>query len=234
MTSEHDDRVEPHPDKFNDPRVRITRTGVLFGIVVVLFAVGGTALSIWARKTRLEQTTAFWGPEAIEAFQLAAEVELFGSPTDASETADASETGPPSENAVPADAGAGADADAAAEDAAEPVRLTGMPGLGHLRHVLLDDRSYDWETVADQPVRAIADAEGEIMVLRFSDPEAQRFPPASVAVDLGEGRVGPEEGRRSVRLNERFRNALPNFLRRVANYEPLRAEMRGRDRSGGQ
>jgi hypothetical protein len=109
-----------------------------------------------------------------------------------------------------------------------------MPGLGHLRHLLLDDRSYDWQTAADRPVRGVGEADAEIMVLRFSDPEAQRFPPSSVAVDLREGRVGPSEGERSVVLNERFRNALPNFLRRVANYEPLRAEMRERERSGGQ
>jgi hypothetical protein len=217
----------------------MTRTGVLFGIVVVLFAIGGTALSIWARKTRLEQTRAFWGPQAIEAFQLAAEVDLFPPPEDASESNDASETQDTSESATPDASAVPADAGEASDRSpGEPVRLTGMPGLGHLRHVLLDERSYDWQTVADQSVRAIADAEPdageEIMVLRFSDPEAQRFPPASVVVDLREGRVGPQEGGRSVRLNERFRNALPNFLRRVANYEPLRAEMRQRDRSGGQ
>lgn len=225
MTTEHDDRVDQHADKFNDPRVRISRRGILFGLIVVLFAIGGTALSIWARKTRLEQTTSFWGPQAIEAFQLAAEVELILS-ADGAGDADSQQPSPPRE------ASAGETPEALAPKQT-PVRLTGMPGLGPLRHVLLDDRSYAWDSVADQSVSQSPQQISETMVLRFSDPEAKRFPPASVVVDLEQGWVGPDEGSRKVRLNERFRNALPNFLRRVANYEPLRAEVREQRDAGG-
>ena len=73
MNSQHDD----HADKYNDPRVKITKRGMLLGAVVVVFGIAGAAFSIWARRTKLEQTTNFWGPNVVEALQLAEEVELF-------------------------------------------------------------------------------------------------------------------------------------------------------------
>ena len=228
MTTQHDDRVDPHPDKFNDPRVRVSRKGVLFAVVVILFGIGGAALSIWARKTRLEQSTAFWGPETIQAFQLAAEVELI--PSASTSLADTSDAATSTDQASPADEGPDVESRAVEP---EPVRLTGMPGLGHLRHVLLDDRSYAWDSVAEHPVKAPEERDGTTMMLRFSDPEAQRFPTANVLVDLEDGWVGPSGEPHRVRLNERFRKALPNFLRRVANYEPLRVDMRMDAETGG-
>lgn len=194
MTTQTDDHVDPHHDKFNDPRVQISRNGILFAAVVVLFGICGAALSIWARRTRLEQTTQFWGPEVIEAFQLAQEVDL--------EPAGLSDQ---------------------ASDA--PVRLTGMPGLGHLRHVLLDERSYSWESLQDRPIAAEL-SDRASMLLHFTDPEAHRFPDATVVIGLDQGWVGLVEGERCVQLNERFRNAMPTFLKRIANYEQLRADDR--------
>ena len=200
MTTEHGDHVENHSDKFNDPRVRITRTGILMALAVVVLGVAGAALSIWARKTRLEHSTEFWGPEVVRALQLAQEVEL-----------------------IP---------EANSESSASTVRLTGMPGLGHLRHVLLDDRSYDWSSakdrVADGPL-----SQAGVMVLRFTDAGANRFPDADAIIDLEQGWVGLRHGKRQVQLNERFRTAVPTFLKRVANYEQLRSDLREDSHEGG-
>lgn len=207
MTSQTDD----HADKYNDPRVRITRTGILIAIAVILFGIGGTALSIWARRTRLEQSTAFWGPQVIQAFQLAAEVKLVADPQQP--------------------AAAMFDAETSAVSP-EPVRLTGMPGLGHLRHVLLDDRSYLWDSVRTDPI-STRFGKSKCMTLWFSDPEAQRFPDAKIVIDLEQGWVGNKDGDRQVQLNERFRNALPTFLQRIADYEPMRVEMRQKKSAGG-
>ncbi|MDV6032905.1 MAG: hypothetical protein F9B45_23035 [Phycisphaera sp. RhM] len=194
MTSPTDDHSDRHADKFNDPRAAFTRRGILLGVAVVLFGIGGAALSIWARRTRLEQSTQFWGPEVIEAFQLAAEIHLISQPDQP-----ASET--------------------------QPLRLTGMPGLGHLRHLLLDDRSYVWDSVREAPIRSRLN-ESSCMTLWFSDPEAKRFPDAKVIIDLDQGWIGKQDGNQQVRLAERFRNALPAFLKRIADFEPLRVEMR--------
>ncbi|WP_372894870.1 hypothetical protein [Stieleria sp.] len=194
MTSPTDDHSDRHADKFNDPRAEFTRRGILLGVGVALFGIGGAALSIWARRTRLEQSTQFWGPEVIEAFQLAAEIHLISQPDQ-----------PASE--------------------AQPLRLTGMPGLGHLRHLLLDDRSYIWDSVRDEPIRSRLN-ESSCMTLWFSDPEAKRFPDAKVIIDLDQGWIGKQDGNQQVQLAERFRNALPAFLKRIADFEPLRVEMR--------
>ena len=109
----------------------------------------------------------------------------------------------------------------------EPVRLSGMPGLGHLRHTLLDDRSFSWETVREQSIVTRAQSE-PCMLLRLTDPTAERFPEARIVVALESGWVGLETANQEVRLTERFRGALPTYLKRVANYEPLRSEVRAR------
>ena len=200
------DRVDPgsepadkyeHADKYNDPRVRITARGLVLGACVILLGILGSAFSIWARRTKLEKSTAFWGEEVIAALQLSEEVEL-----------------------VPK---------LGTEPKAEAVRLSGMPGLGHLRHTLLDDRSYQWESMREQPMSEFVASE-QCMMLRLSDPSVERFPEARIVIALESGWVGLDQGVQRVRLSERFRKAVPAFLTRVANYEPLRAEVRERQK----
>lgn len=213
MTSQIDDHAEQppseqpseqppsdlaHADKYNDPRAKVTRRGVLIGVGVVLLGIAGSALSIWARRTHLERTTAFWGEDVIRAFQLSEELEMIIDP------------------------GAG-DADT------EPVRLSGMPGLGHLRHVLLDDRSYAWGTIENQPVTERI-GHSECMMLQFRDPSARRFPDTQIVIDLQGGWLGDAAGLQQVQLKDRFRTALPSYLKRIANYEPIRVERREGER----
>ncbi len=197
MTSQIDD----HSDKYSDPRARITRRGVLIGLGVAVAATAGAALSIWSRRTRLEKSTAFWGPDVILAFQLAEEVELLSTPD------------------------------------SDPVRLSGMPGLGHLRHVLLDERSYRWESETEGSIRDHLEQsppkKGSVMTLQFRDPTASRFPDTRIVINLDDGWVGDESASRRVQLNERFRKAMPNYLRQIKDYEPIRSENREQDQAGG-
>ncbi|MCG8650761.1 MAG: hypothetical protein MI861_13065, partial [Pirellulales bacterium] len=67
---------DPHADKYNDPRVRVTRRGILVGLGVVVFAVVGAVASVNGRRTHLEKTTKFWGEETITALQLGERVRL--------------------------------------------------------------------------------------------------------------------------------------------------------------
>ncbi|MCD0463170.1 hypothetical protein [Roseiconus lacunae] len=192
-----------HADKYNDPRVQITRRGILFGVVVLVFGIVGSFISIWARRTQLEKTTEFWGEDVVTAFQLAEEVELqpmFNQP----------------------------------EANGTPVRLSGMPGLGHLRHVLLDDRSYAWGSVTQKELASDASdnpssddsASDQLIVLHWSDPTAGRFEDLSVAIELEQGWVGKLGGGKKVQLNERYREAVPKYLKRIADFEPIRVENR--------
>ncbi|MEO1524069.1 MAG: hypothetical protein AAFX06_01475 [Planctomycetota bacterium] len=116
---------------------------------------------------------------------------------------------------------------AAADGEVENVRLSGMPGLGHLRHTLLDDRSYLWDSVLEQPISDRIESE-PCMLLRLTDPTAKRFPETRIVIALDSGWVGLEDENQQVQLSERFREALPTYLKRVANYEPLRSEVRER------
>lgn len=212
-SSDAGDPGSDHSDKYNDPRVKISKRGVMLGIAVVCFGVAGSALSIWARKTELDQTTAFFGPDTITALQLAEEVELLRS-----FESDANSPG--------------------SEQLSDPVRLSGMPGLGHLRHTLLDDRSYNWDSIGaatsepatSDPAAEASDApsETETMVIRLTDPTAHRFPETNLIIQLDSGWVRLAGADEKVQLNDRFRTALPTFLKRVANYEPLRSEVRAR------
>ncbi len=65
-----------HADKYNDPRVKVTRRGLWMGVGVLTFAVLATAFSIYARRTQLERTTEYFGPETILALQLGERIQL--------------------------------------------------------------------------------------------------------------------------------------------------------------
>ncbi len=67
---------DPHADKYNDPRAKITRRGILMGLAVFVLGIFGAAASIYFRRTRLGETTRFWGQETITALQLAERMQL--------------------------------------------------------------------------------------------------------------------------------------------------------------
>ncbi len=182
-----------HADKYNDPRAKLTRRGVLMGVGVAVFGLLGAAGSIYQRKTRLKQSRKFWGDQTILALQLAERIRM--------------------------EAIQGIEFD--------PVELTATPGLGHLRHVLLDDRSYRWDSVDDRDAKSKCEGEQNACVkLILTDPTAHRFPTIELTVELDDGWVGPFDGSRSVQTTKRVRPALAKFLKTLINVQQKRSDFR--------
>ena len=156
----------------------------------------GAAVSIYARKTRLEESTRFWGQETITALQLGERMELR-----------------PRGNAT-----------------FRPVELTGTPGLGHLRRLLLDERNYDWQS--ESPEAALQDCgssesgKPRCVQLRLTDPTAKRVGTVEIDLDLDGGWIGPSDGSRRVRASERARPKLANYFRTIISVEQKRYDFR--------
>ncbi len=191
---------EPHPDKYNDPRAKITRRGTLIGMGVVLFGVVGAAASIYGRRTRLGETTRFWGPETILALQLAERIEML--PRRGSEF--------------------------------EAVELSRMPGLGHLRRMLLDERSFDWQTETEKSVLSqSSENQPEFcLMLRLTDPTAHRFETVEIDIDLASGWVGPSDAEKCIQVVARKRTGLQHFLKTIMDKEQNRYDMRQQQSPG--
>jgi hypothetical protein len=187
---------EAHADKYNDPRAKITTRGIAIGIGVVVLGIFGAVLSIYGRKTRLEQTTGFWGPEAITALQLAERLELRPR----------------------------------GEATFAPVNLSGTPGLGHLRRLLLDERNYDWSTVASGDALENCGDPGEqqprCVQLRLTDPTAHRFDPVEIDIDLQTAWLGPSDGSQRVRLLDRVQPKLVNYFSTIITVQQRRSDVR--------
>jgi len=150
------DDPQRHADKYSDPRVRITGRGIAALVAIGVIGVVVAFASIAARRTRLEKTTEFWGLETITALQLADQVHLVV-PNPAGNRV----------QTVDGESGRNGEADAAErsvqseeseeskkseEDAStglQRIELTALPGLGHLRKALLDERHYDWSTLRE-------------------------------------------------------------------------------------
>jgi hypothetical protein len=174
------------------PKIPITRRAVLAGVAIMILGVIGAVASIYARRTRLELTTDFWGPDAILAMQVSPQVTL-------------------RLEAV------GARSNQEAKD----IDLTGTPGLGHLRHALLDQRHYEWQTRTVSSVESLRDETTRMATLTFSDP-LEKFPTATIELELIGGWVGPPvtEGSSSgqrVQLITRAQPAVRHFLTIISN-----------------
>ncbi len=196
-SSEHATSGEAaHADKYNDPRAKITNRGIGIGIGVLILAIIGAGVSIYARKTRLTETTRFWGQETITGLQLAERIELV--PRDSSDF--------------------------------PTVDLSGTPGLGLLRRLLLDERNYDWTTESDE--RALVDCEVETpgkpscVQLRLTDPTANRIGTIEIDIDLKDGWIGPSDGSRRVQASERVRPKFGNYFSTIINVEQKRYDHR--------
>jgi hypothetical protein len=189
-------RMNLHPDKYNDPRVKITRRGLVIAFAVVLLGIIGSAASIYLRRTHLEETARFWGAETITALQLAERIELLSR----------------------------------GQESFDPIDLAGTPGLGHLRHRLLDDRNFDWTT--ESPTSAMQDC-GPVdpnrpgcIQLRFTDPTAQRIGTVLIDLDLEHGWVGPSDGSRRVRVTDWVQPKLQNYFKTIRTVEQKRYDQR--------
>ena len=77
--------------------------------------------------------------------------------------------------------------------------------------------------------RGSLDGGPECVELQFADPTYQRVGLTRIAIDLSSGFVGPAEGGRRVRMNERVRPALRHQLRLLMNFQQKRYD----ERAGG-
>ena len=114
-------------------------------------------------------------------------------------------------------------------DGGNTVDLSGTPGLGHLRHALLEQRHYLWETEQPLSVDELASPNAQLARLVFSDPRPdnrQRIPTAVIRLELQDGWVGPADGSRRVQLIERAQPAIRHFLTTLRNVTQARVDAR--------
>lgn len=195
-------------DWVDHPKTPITRRAILIGIGLLALGVVGAVTSIWARRTQIEKTTEFLGIETIRALQYAPGVTLRLEP----EPADM-----PSSTAASASVDTATSLPGAGPPAVfKEIELTGTPGLGHLRHALLDERHYDWTTRNDRSIESLRSPRTRMATLTFSDPLGV-IAPATIHLELTEGRVGTPQGDRSVRLIPRVQPAIRHFLVVISN-----------------
>lgn len=189
-----DPHVNPHADKYNDPRARVTGRGIACGVGVVVLSALAAAGSIYARRTRLEQTTRFYGPAGIAALQLAPTLTLAsiadGEPIDLQ--------GTPSLGHL----------------------RRALLDERHFDWTTLRNESAhqecDGRTVGDRtPIPAC-------VTLSLSDiADPPRFADQTLAIDLETGWVGPADGSRSVRLTPHVRPKLRNYFETIYTVEQL-------------
>lgn len=109
------------------------------------------------------------------------------------------------------------------------IDLTGTPGLGHLRHALLEQKHYLWDTEEPLSVDALTTKDAKFATVVFSDPredKAVRIPDATIRLELEGGWLGPSDGSRRVRLTDRVKPAVRHFLTILRNAQQFRSDFR--------
>lgn len=200
--------VPDHSDKYNDPRAQITARGVWIGIAVVLLGIAGSLGSIYARKTRLEESTRFWGEATITAFQLGERIELL--PVGGSDF-------PPVE--LTATPGLGHLRRALLDE--RNYQWDTETAASALEYC--DDSKPDESK--SKPTSLYDDFSGCIR-LRLTDPTAHRFETVNIDIDLARGWIGPSDGTRRVQATDAMQPKLRNYFKTIVNVEQLRYDLR--------
>lgn len=189
-------QAQPHADKYNDPRAKITARGIWLGVAVFVLGIIGAAASIYARKTQLEQSTRFWGQETITALQLAERMELLPRGT--------SQFEPVELTATP---GLG------------HLRRTLLDQRSYAWQTECD------RAARENCDTGISEKLGCVQ-LRLTDPTAHRVGVIEIDLDLDGGWVGPSDGSRRVKTTEWIRPKLQNFLNTIVTVEQKRYDFR--------
>jgi len=185
-----------HADKYNDPRASITRRGVLIGIAIVVVGIVGAAISIYARRTRLEQSTQFWGPETITALQLAERMMLLPRGQETFEPVDLAGT-----------PGLG------------HLRRRLLDDRSYQWSTVTEGTALiECGEVPDEGVGCIQ--------LQFTDPTAHRFDLVEIDLDLINGWIGPSDGSRRVKTTDWVQPKLWNYFKTIVDVQQLRQDMR--------
>jgi hypothetical protein len=185
-----------HADKFNDPRVRVTPRGVLLGFAVLLLGILGAAASIAMRRTRLEQTTRFWGQETITALQLGERMEL--------RSRGGSRFEPVELTATPG---------------------LGHLRRALLDERNFDWQSESTGSALESCPQEDSGML-QCIQLRLTDPTAHRFAAVEIDMDLASGWVGPSDGSRRVRTLKRVQPKLHNYFKTIINVQQKRYDLR--------
>ncbi len=194
MPEEQTTKSSLHADKYNDPRVSITRRGILIAIAIGIFAIAGAAMSIIGRRTKLEKTSKFWGDTTIIALQLGERLELRPRGNERFDPMDLSGT-----------AGLG------------HLRRLLLDERNYDWNSVSEQPTMDdcGEPVPRKP---------RCIQIRLTDPTANRFELIQIDVDLKTGLVGPSDGSKRVKLIERKRSKLAKYFETVVTIEELRAK----------
>ncbi len=185
-----------HDDKYNDPRARITRRGVLLGVAVIVLAIIGAYVSIVGRRTKIEKSTEFWGQDTITALQIGERFELV--------PLDAERNEPINLTAMP---GLGLLRQALLDDRNYDWSTKATGPIGER---LGADEQDDANRIR----------------FRLTDPTAKRVGTVELDFDLNSGWIGTADGAKSVRMNEHTRPKLKNFLTTVMHAEQKRYDFR--------
>lgn len=227
--------MDSHPDKYNDPRARITRRGILMGVAVVIVAAITAGFSIYARKTPLVETTKFWGPETITALQLAERIQLLPR---------GDETFPPVELTTTPGLGhlrrALLDERNFNWETTEntPVSADWLSSAELVSAELLSEDLPQGDTpleeISDGAVAVDSDeAKAErkkhgprSVQLRLTDPTGKRVGTIEIDLDLETGWVGPSDGVKRVQTTDYVRPKLRNYFKTVVNFQQKRYDDR--------
>jgi hypothetical protein len=211
MNAIADDTTSLHADKYSDPRVQITRRGIWMGVLLTIVATIAALGSIYARRTRLEKSTEFWGPQTIESLQLAGSIKLVPMGSDSIKTIDL--TGTPGLGHLRRailderhyDWTTVESASAVEQCDGRTIGKKNMPGCVRLH---------------------LSDA--------FSDPK--RFPDIEIDLNLVDGWIGPHSTPTSdggqdkslsrVRFSEHVRPKMQNYFATIMNVEQLKYDDR--------
>lgn len=206
--------IADHADKYNDPRAKITPRGVWMGVAVIILGIVGAFGSIYARKTKLGESTRFWGEDTITALQLGERIELL--------PAGGSDFPPVELTATP---GLGHLRRALLDERNYQWDTeTNRPALENCRKPNADQKpNADLHPNAD-----LAEPEGftHCIRLRLTDPTAHRFDTVEIDIDLGGGWIGPSDGSRRVQATPHVQPKLRNYIGTIVNVEQLRYDLR--------
>lgn len=174
------------------------RRWLLIGLGLTLIGVVGAVASVALRRTRLAKTTQFWGPDVVRALQSSEQFRLTIPPDSPLEWKTESIDG--------------------------SVELSDTPGIAHLRHALLDERHYHWDTSRREGIESviaeISNAEWVTIELHGTPSIMQDDPPTESVVltlELSRGWVGIAGGNRAVQMRERVRSAVRHNLLMFSN-----------------
>ncbi len=109
---------------------------------------------------------------------------------------------------------AGPDVRPAAED---EHNLTDLPGFGHFRHALIDDRHYEWKegTATPEYLSFNETTEAKYYYLRFMNP--QGGDPVELIIDGPHGRVRSLHQSEAAQLKERSTTAVAHYLKTLTH-----------------